>query len=926
MELNTIENKTMKIFFKYILVLCLCGLAGWTDVIARPLRVLYAREAVTNEQRLQYAVDKMVAAIGQPSAVFHFAEASLQKDDVILGLLGTSGHWEKFVPATLLQSLKANESFVVYRKDAVSPLIIVGKDETGLLYGCEEVLKNAFYENKPVSYTDAPEMVLRGTAIGLQKTEYLPGRDVYEYPYTEDLFPWFYDKELWIQYLDMMLENRYNSLYLWNGHPFSSLVKLKDYPYALEVDEKTFAKNEEIYRFLTEEANKRGIWVIQMFYNILLPEPFAHKHGLKTQERNRIITPLISDYTRKSIAAFVEKYPNVGLLVTLGEAMEGVGQDDIDWFTKTIIPGVKDGLRAIHSELEPPIILRAHDTDAPAVMKAALPIYKNLYTAAKFNGEALTTYETRGKWAELHQTLGSIGTVHIQNVHILANLEPFRYAAPDFIQKSVKSMHDIHFSNGLHLYPQASYWDWPYTADKTDERLLQVERDWMWYKAWARYAWKAARPENEEKIYWSSLLSNYYGLSEKDATNLLIALDEVGEISPKILRRFGITDGNRQTSSLGMLMTQLINPYRYGLFTLLYESEAPEGEMIIDYAEKQFKGDQHVGETPMRVADEIVVHANKAVQAIQGIQQSAPKNQEEFQRLINDVYIHQALAEHYSFKVKAAIQLLQYKYTEDVESLRKALPDFEKSVDAYKKLTALTKDSYLYANSMQTKQRKIPMRGVDATFKHWTEMLPVFETELHNFQQAIDSIASAAGQPKQERMFLNEKEVAVKADVQYAVLKKGAKLHLDQELVVTHLANELEGMKAVMINSEDQKLNGTTLEFESNQAVKVLVGYFNNTDKVFAPKPVLEIDATANDYGQAEAKIRNALRIQYMPMLDIHTYSFPKGKNELKIPKGEALILGFIADDELQHAYNADVDNQGDDMDDLFGYYEETKL
>ena len=38
-----------------------------------------------------------------------------------------------------------------------------------------------------------------------------------------------------------------------------------------------------------------------------------------------MITPLIADYTRKSIAAFVEKYPNVGLMVTLGEAMEGVG-------------------------------------------------------------------------------------------------------------------------------------------------------------------------------------------------------------------------------------------------------------------------------------------------------------------------------------------------------------------------------------------------------------------------------------------------------------------------------------------------------------------------------------------------------------------------------------------------------------------------
>ena len=41
----------------------------------------------------------------------------------------------------------------------------------------------------------------------------------------------------------MLVANRMNSLYLWNGHPFASLVKLKDYPFALEVDEETF-KNE----------------------------------------------------------------------------------------------------------------------------------------------------------------------------------------------------------------------------------------------------------------------------------------------------------------------------------------------------------------------------------------------------------------------------------------------------------------------------------------------------------------------------------------------------------------------------------------------------------------------------------------------------------------------------------------------------------
>jgi hypothetical protein len=65
---------------------------------------------------------------------------------------------------------------------------------------------------------------------------------------------------------------------------------------------------------------------------------------------------LIADYTRKSIAAFVEKYPNVGLMVCLGEAMEGTGNDDIEWFTKTIIPGVQDGLKALHKTEEPPIV------------------------------------------------------------------------------------------------------------------------------------------------------------------------------------------------------------------------------------------------------------------------------------------------------------------------------------------------------------------------------------------------------------------------------------------------------------------------------------------------------------------------------------------------------------------------------------------
>ena len=798
---------------------------------------------------------------------------------------------------------------------------ITAHDDSGILYGClflADKVKEQGLIPETLDMEDHPQMVLRGTCVGIQKPTLLPDRGTYEYPYTPENFPWLYDKSLWIKYLDMMVENRYNSLYLWNGHPFSSLVKLKEYPEALEVSEETFKKNEEIYKFLTEEADKRGIWVIQMFYNIILPKPFADKRGLATQDRNRPITPIIADYTQKSIAAFVAKYPNVGLLVTLGEAMEGTGQMDIDWFTKTILPGVKDGLKLIGKTDEPPVVLRAHDTDAPAVMKVALPIYKNLYTMAKYNGEALTTYTPRGTWADLHRSLSRIGTVQIENVHILANLEPFRYSSPDFIQKSVQAMHSVYEANGLHLYPQASYWDWPYTADKTDKRLLQLDRDWMWYKAWARYSWNANRTKTEEQAYWSKSLSDEYGSDQKSALNIIKAYEETGEISPKLLRRYGITDGNRQTLTLGMLMTQLINPFRYGLFTLLYDSEAPEGEMIIDYAQKEWNRQVHIGETPVQIANEVEEHGRQAVAAINVANIGVSKNKEEFNRLKNDIYAYDAMARFYAEKVRASLHILRFKYSNDIVDLEKAIPFLEQSVKAYAELTDLTVNTYLYANSMQTKQRKIPMRGVDATFIHWKEMLPVYQKELDIFKSHVKALKTNDLDALTAIKPLENEPVKWLSPTESYTLKVGEKLFSDDTLSIKLADPQLLGLKALRFNKQQQLKNGTILKFEANEPVKVLVAYFKDKASDKLGPPILENDASANDFGQSEIKIANALMDSSSALVNIHTFTFKKGINTLTLGKGAVLVLGFMADKAPLRIHNAGLDGSGKDIDWLF--------
>lgn len=801
---------------------------------------------------------------------------------------------------------------------------ITGNDGTGVIYGCCALVEHLHrYGNADFSKVcvDAPEMVMRGACIGMQKTEYLPGHNVYEYPYTPQTFPWFYDKAAWIKYLDMLVDDRMNSLYLWNGHPFSSLVRLKDYPFAVEVDDSTFKKNEEMYTFLTKEAGRRGISVIQMFYNIILSKPFADHYGLKTQDRHRGITPLISDYTRKSIAAFIEKYPNVGLLVCLGEAMDTY-EDDVQWFTKTIIPGVKDGLKALGRTDEPPIILRAHDTDSKMVLDAALPLYRNIYTMQKYNGESLTTYQPQGPWAEEHRYLASLGAPHIENVHILANLEPWRWSAPDFIQKSVMAMHNIHHANSLHLYPQASYWDWPYTADKLPDgkRLLQIDRDKMWFAAWGRYAWNCNRDHQDEVAYWDQVLGDDYGLSYTDASKILEAYEQSGEIAPKTLRRFGITEGNRQTLLLGMFMSQLVNPYKYTVYPEFYASCGPTGEKLIEYVEKEWKHQPHVGELPLDIVSQIEAHGDKAVAAIDAVADKVTKNKDEFSRLRNDMHCYREFAYAFGYKVKAAQHVLNYRWGKDISELDVAVPLMEKSLEYYRKLVDLTKDSYLYANSMQTSQRRIPIGGDGGKYKTWIEMLPRYEMELANLKKNIAILKLKAKgdfhqETKQIKALTNAK-VMLDDSVKTVKLAKGVRLFDDLDSVVTDVAPELTGMNAIVFNSKHQKEEGTRLDFTSAKDVSVLVGYFRDDQIKYAAAPKLEVDATANDYGQAEPQLFSALKIKGMPQINVHKYNLKAGHNTLLLPKGYLMVLGFTSDNVV--ARNVGIEGSDDAIDWLF--------
>jgi len=761
--------------------------------------------------------------------------------------------------------------------------LVTGSDASGALYGCLELARRVRDTGRlpeQIDFTDHPQFLLRGPNIGMQKTTVTYEGAQYDYRYTPEEFGFFYDKALWTRYLDFLLENRMNTLYLWNGHPFTSLLKLPKYPDAQELTDEQLSRNMDMFHWLATECDRRGIWLIQGFYNIHISHALAKAHGLPFQ----LSTPneFVAQYTRYCISEFIRTYPNVGLMMTLGEAL--APQYGPEWLTKTIIPGVKDGMREAGMTTEPPIIVRAHATRIEEAMHQALPLYRNIYTMHKWNGESLTWTDVRGEVLRMHKSLVELGSTHIANIHLLSNLEPFRWGAPSFIQKTLQSCQRIGI-RGVHVYP-LRYWDWPNSADNPPE--IQFDRDWIWFEAWARYAWNPNRDPAAERQYWIGRIADHYGNREA-AAHILDAYELSGVCAPRLLPRIGITEGNRQSLTLGMLMTQLIDPERYNALTLLWEGDAPPGERLDDYVRKEWLHQPHAGETPVGVAAEVRESAIRAVAAAEAARPLVTRDREEFGRFLNDMHAMAAQYSYYDAKTRAAALVLRYGYSHDTADLEKAVPLLEESVEHFRKLVSLTDKTYREGPSVHSASRRIPFLGGPGRYTHWRDCLPAYEHELANFQRNLKLLETSGASVRESgRQPYPAVPVKLVSGGETFRVGQGSQLFTDDAARIEQAAPELRGLTGIRIPQAEAAKSGVRLEFELSEPAQVLVGFFHSEKRGAAAVP------PANEW---EPILRNGIEAGKYAGFTVWSHALPVGKSQLDFGRGAYVVLGFVRRD-----------------------------
>ena len=147
------------------------------------------------------------------------------------------------------------------------------------------------------------------------------------------------DLKFWESYLNMMFENRFNVLALYNMHPFPYMVKLDDYPEACPFSDKEMEDWKRFWKNLFRMAKDRGIDVFIVNWNIVVPKAFAQKHNVPELNDTSLVT---ANYTRESVLSVINEYEELGGIgVTLADWMNNMtAKQREDWIAATFVKAI----------------------------------------------------------------------------------------------------------------------------------------------------------------------------------------------------------------------------------------------------------------------------------------------------------------------------------------------------------------------------------------------------------------------------------------------------------------------------------------------------------------------------------------------------------------------------------------------------------
>ncbi len=665
---------------------------------------------------------------------------ALASPAVILSAQGKDAAFELRIEPSL-----GSEAFSVKRTER--QFVVSGGDGRGLIYGALE-LREQLLDGVSIDQVKAvaarPALAFRGIKFNTPWDSYRPSSALDQhYDTVRDL-------KFWERFLDMMVENRFNAISLWTMHPFTYMIRPKNFPESSKWTPQQFAEWQQLYHGIFRLAKERGLDTYVVFWSIFVSEEFSRAHGVAKQNfyPHYYVDGDTSDvtrrYLRESVTQMLEEYPDLdGIGVSHGEGMGGMTPLQRQQFVDEVyIAGALQAKRKQPVKLIHRVPFSSGLTSGPGVSTDVEKMTRDAMEKLGDKFEGPIWVEMKFNWSHGHSTPrlvkvhgGKLGTTYFEpqpsNYRIVWQVrnEDFfalRWGVADFIRQHIAENGRQDYVGGYFVgsetyIPALDYFDiqpadWKYA----------FERQWLFYKLWGRLLYDPATPD----ATFESEFTRRYG---PRAGPLLKAYALASNTQ---LRLASLYDSRWDFTlySEGMLALQGEETHYIGVDALINQPTMdPSYVSVADYVKTLRQGGRFGDDriTPPKLADLLERDCRAALALVKSMD---PGGNNSLMYEIADVKAWSQLGLHLAEKLRGAVALQTFRASGDPRDQQQAIAHLQRGVAAWDELIRITRP--IYKDMKLTHYNGNSFDAKPDNLFHWALIRPEVVADLDVARQA----------------------------------------------------------------------------------------------------------------------------------------------------------------------------------------------
>ena len=668
--------------------------------------------------KVNYALEELYNTLGSQGFTVKVTEkAKICSVDILIGTPDNSPRIAKLETDGKIHLFEAGEALAIEQLE--DTLVIAGRDDQGLMYALLEVSEQLNAERRSLrevrEVSEEPGTTLRG---------------IYTFLHNYDCEKeWFYSKNHWQEYFDLLAKSRFNSFHIVMAHQTNYLAP--PFPFFVHVDEhpeikvpnitaKKRKQNLEMLNYISELAQERGLDFVLGIWEVIAWKPETG-HGNMVQESmvEGLNWDNLESYTYFALKELLDRCPTIKGIQLRPNAESGVPEEkQTTFFTNTVFKALEDCKQDKFLDLRgwgalPKTIEQAKEMDFPTriSMKYWAEHLGGPYQAPKqLPAYSYADFLRRPQEASIVYQVWTLGSHRI-----------FIWGNPDYVKTFNKSL-ELGDSLGFEICPplaQKGYGNesgsWRILKDKYEYYTWEFERYWMFYTLFGRLTYNS----DASSSVWMRQIKFRFG---EIANTLIDAYVAASKVLTFIIR-FNMSDPNMyiwpEADTGGVLDFYLnVEPSDPALIKSFRES-------VEEHLENDFTARVDPREASAHLKD-LGERCLDYVEEMRKNEESANYEKELFSTLA-DIESLAELALYHAKKILAAESLTFYYSTDDYLSLVESLQHLNDALLHWERLTETASEVY-NADSLVTG----PIDNVP-----WREKLQLVEDDSNRLREQL---------------------------------------------------------------------------------------------------------------------------------------------------------------------------------------------